>query len=97
VEQCHTDGQAASWKTVVGMHSARCWEAQPKLVRGQLLQTCVAGARQHTIASGSCCYMPRGSNRSRLEFRTTNFGASEHAQAGRCYEETVLAALETVS
>lgn len=60
LEQTHIGaGQVASLTTVVGTHNARALQGQPRLVRGQLQRPCVVDARQHTIASGSCCCTTR--------------------------------------
>jgi hypothetical protein len=67
----------------VDTHSARALKGQPKLVRGQLQQTCVVGARQHTIASGSCCCMSLGGSRSCPGFRMESFVATAHAKDDR--------------
>jgi hypothetical protein len=67
--------------TVVGTSSARFPQEQPKLARGRLRQTCVVDARQHTIASGSCCCKTLGDSRSSLDYRTGSSVATAHAQA----------------
>jgi hypothetical protein len=89
--------QAASWMIVVGTHSARVPMGQPKLVRERLQQTCVVDARQHTIASGSCCCSSLGDSRSCPGFRTENSGATVHSLADRHDSEVVRFALGRVS
>jgi hypothetical protein len=71
--------QAASWTPAAGMRSARGQKAQPRLVHVQLQQTCGVDARQHTIASGSCCCKHRGDSRSFPGFRTESSGAIAHS------------------
>jgi hypothetical protein len=88
-EQDRTDvDRAASSMIVVDMHSVRAPPEQPKLVRGQWQQTCVVDARQHTIASGSCCCSSLG-GRSCPDVRTVKYAASAHAQSVRHDSETV--------
>jgi hypothetical protein len=69
--------------TAVGTSSARFPREQPKLARGRLQQTCVVDARQHTIASGSCCCKTLGNSRSCLDVRTGSPVATAHAQVDR--------------
>jgi hypothetical protein len=95
-EEGHTDaGPAASSMTAVDTHSGRVPTAQPKLVREQL-QPCVVDARQHTIASGSCCCSSLG-GRSCPDVRKVSFVAAAHAQGVRHDSRTVRFALERVS
>jgi hypothetical protein len=75
--------QMASLQTAVDKHSARVPEVQPKLAHGRSQQTCVVDARQHTIASGSCCCSSLGGSRSCLDCRTESSDAIVHAKAGR--------------
>jgi hypothetical protein len=71
----------ASLTTVVDKSSVEALEAQPKPVRERLQQTCVVDARQHTIASGSCC--PVEDSRSCLCCCTESSDATVHAKTGR--------------
>jgi hypothetical protein len=73
--------RAASWTLAAGTRSARGRMEQPRLAHVQLQQTCGVDARQHTIASGSCCCTPRGDSRSFPGFRTERIGATAHSQA----------------
>jgi hypothetical protein len=96
-EQGRTDvDRAASSMIVVDMHSVRAPPEQPKLVRGQWQQTCVVDARQHTIASGSCCCSSLG-GRSCPDVRTVSFGAAAHVLDVRHDSRTVHSALGRVS
>jgi hypothetical protein len=87
---------AASLRTVVGTHSARGPMGQPKQVRERLQQPCVVDARQHTIASGSCCCSSLGDSRSCPGFRTENSGGTVHSLADRHDSEVVRFALGRV-
>jgi hypothetical protein len=80
--QIRTGVQAASLKIVEDTHSARARRGQPKLVDEQSQQPCGVDARQHTIASDSCC-CTLGEGRSRPDFRTESPEEDEHAQADR--------------
>jgi len=66
--------------TAADTHSARFLTGALKPVRGRLQQTCEADARQHTIASGSCCYKSLVDSRSCPEFRRESFGAIARAK-----------------
>lgn len=65
------------------MRSAEALKGQPKLVRERSQQTCEAGARQHTIASGSYCCRALRDSRNCPGFRTVSLGATARAQADR--------------
>jgi hypothetical protein len=82
VEAERTDvDQMASSTIVVDKSSVGALVAQPKLVRERSQQTCVVDARQHTIASGSCC--PVGDSRSCLGCCTESSDANAHAKTDR--------------
>lgn len=83
--------------TVVDMRSARSLKGQPKLAHGLLRQTCVVDARQHTIASGSCCCRTLGGSRSCPGFRTGSLGATAHTKADRLDSGMARFALARVS
>lgn len=77
----HKNVQVASSKTAVGMHNARGPREQPKLGRERWQQTCEADARQHMVASGSCCYMRLENRRSYPEVRRASLAATGHSEA----------------
>ena len=80
-------GDLAGGLTVVAdTSSATDLQAQLKLAHGQLRQTCVMGARQRTIASGSCCCYcsPLRDSRSLAVYRTESLAAATaHSMAVR--------------
>jgi hypothetical protein len=73
--------QVASSTTAVGTHSARSRREPLKLARERLRQTCEVDARQHTIASGSCCCRTQVGSRSFPDLRRESSGATARAQA----------------
>jgi hypothetical protein len=88
---------AASLMTAADTRSGKVQKEQPKLARGLLQQTCVVDARQHTIASGSCCCNSLGESRSCPDFRTESSGATAHSKTDRHGSEKVRSALGRVS
>jgi hypothetical protein len=83
--------------TAADTHSARFPRGPLKLARERLQQTCEAGARQHTIASGSCCCKTLAGSRSCPEFRRESFGVTARVKSDCHGLERVRSARERVS
>jgi hypothetical protein len=81
-ERSHTEPLVASRMTAAGTNNALDRQVQRKPERVLWQQTSAIGARQGTIASGSCC-SSRESSRSLAGRRTESFAATAHATADR--------------